>query len=113
VANKDFQIIRYIDLMCGDCVIRVETWRPTGENTAWGTDGWIYVDFMSNGQAIWSRSFKGRIKTAWGILKGHGIFGFEMFSRDEVQAVIDALEGSQKEAFPALITGTKISKEDT
>ena len=103
--KRDYKVARFIELECGDCIVRVEAWRPDSVE-----DGWVYVELISNQRAIYSRSLKGRLKEAWGALRGHGGFGFELFTREDIQAMVQAIQEMSREAFPTLITDAEVKR---
>lgn len=84
---------RYVELVCGECLIRIKTWESDG--------GRIDVQVISNPSSRWHMLMGTRIKNAWRVLRGHYDWsGFELMNSEEADEFIAAIAVASCEAFP-------------
>lgn len=106
-VTDHYKMTKYIEQACGDCIIRVEAWRPHE-----GDDGFADVQIISNATASYHMHFKSRIKNAWKVLRGsYDWSGFEVLTKDEGLALVAALQEATKEAFPTIISDTIVKSD--
>lgn len=104
--HDHYKMISYVEQTCGDCIIRIEAWRP------WKGDfGFVDVQVISNSSTAWHLMWRNRLKNAWRVLRGrYDWSGFEVFTRDEAEAITVAIQNASKEAFPKVISTTTIKR---
>ena len=92
---------RLIPTECLECVIDVIGWRDDTDPD-WPEGGWVNVGLLSVHVALSERSWGGRIRRAWGILRGDSQGCLEFYSRETMEAFIEAMNQALEVSFPRL-----------
>lgn len=105
-VQDHYKMVKYVEQACGDCLIRIEAWRPFK-----GDHGFMDVQIISNSASAYHMHLRTRIRNAWKALRGsYDWSGFEVYDSDEADALLTALALASGEAFPTIISETVVKK---
>lgn len=87
-----------VETECGDCYIRVSTWREDGENGG----GEVQVELVSNHNTLFRSRLRDRLKRAWGILRYRYIADWFVFIDPKVvDDLIASLRAAREDTWGA------------
>lgn len=94
-----FDSNRYIEFICGDCILRVGAWYPPKGDSRGSVD----IQIISNTQSRWNMVLGRRFRHAWKVLRGHYDWsGFEVATEGEAAELVTAIVSASNEAFPSV-----------
>lgn len=84
-----------VEQVCGDCIIRIGTWKYRDTSP-----GEVVVEIISSGTGSYNM-LRNRIKNAWNVLRGrYDWTGFEVYTEEEIDGIIGGLTEAKGVAFP-------------